>query len=106
MENFCDNCEALLFDSRSNCSDCGHKLETKGAISKTRVWFNKRKDLLITKSKDNDREHDGPRVDKFCNKCGQVTPQTYFTAQLRSADEGQTVFYRCTQCLIQTNENS
>lgn len=51
-------------------------------------------------------EEAGPQVEKFCGKCNKLTIQTYFTAQLRSADEGQTVFYRCLKCLVQTFENS
>jgi DNA-directed RNA polymerase I subunit RPA12 len=36
----------------------------------------------------------GAIIDEICPKCGN--PQMrYFTMQLRSADEGQTVFYTC-----------
>lgn len=72
-----------------------------------RVWFNKRKELLRPdKNAAQDPDTEGPRVEKYCNRCSELTEQTYFTAQLRSADEGQTVFYRCTKCMIQTSENS
>lgn len=40
---------------------------------------------------------DGPIVERKCPKCGNET-MSYATLQLRSADEGQTVFYTCTQC--------
>lgn len=101
---FCCNCEALLIDG-INC-DCGHKNESTHGISTTRVWFNRRKELLKPSNKDKNPDLEGPRVEKFCGKCNKLTEQTYFTAQLRSADEGQTVFYRCTECHIQTSENS
>lgn len=40
---------------------------------------------------------DGPIVERSCPKCGN-DKMSYATLQLRSADEGQTVFYTCTNC--------
>ncbi|KAL0273765.1 UNVERIFIED_CONTAM: hypothetical protein PYX00_006370 [Menopon gallinae] len=40
---------------------------------------------------------DGPVVERKCRNCGN-DKMTYSTLQLRSADEGQTVFYKCTKC--------
>ncbi|KAJ2782066.1 DNA-directed RNA polymerase I core subunit rpa12 [Coemansia javaensis] len=37
------------------------------------------------------------RVDEPCPRCG-AAEMTYQTIQMRSADEGQTVFYECTKC--------
>lgn len=39
----------------------------------------------------------GAKVDIPCPKCGKEE-MMYNTAQLRSADEGQTVFYSCEGC--------
>ncbi|KAJ1736602.1 DNA-directed RNA polymerase I core subunit rpa12 [Coemansia sp. Benny D160-2] len=36
-------------------------------------------------------------VDELCQKCG-ATEMTFNTLQMRSADEGQTVFYKCVKC--------
>ncbi|KAJ2398978.1 DNA-directed RNA polymerase I core subunit rpa12 [Coemansia sp. RSA 2559] len=36
-------------------------------------------------------------VDELCTKCG-ATEMTFYTMQMRSADEGQTVFYQCVKC--------
>lgn len=46
---------------------------------------------------DSDEEADGPVVDRKCPQC-QNDKMSYATLQLRSADEGQTVFYTCTKC--------
>lgn len=104
MDQFCKRCESLLV-SGPIC-DCGVKNLVAQTATTSRVWFNRRKELLKKDQADASPETDGPRVEKYCNRCGTLTEQTYFTAQLRSADEGQTVFYRCTKCLIQTSENS
>ncbi|KAA0191740.1 DNA-directed RNA polymerase I subunit RPA12 [Fasciolopsis buskii] len=40
---------------------------------------------------------DGPTIRKECAYCGNDR-MTYVTLQTRSADEGQTVIYTCTQC--------
>lgn len=105
MDNFCQGCESLLMEGRI-CKDCGEFTPKEDSTTTVRVWFNRKKELLVPGKKKSDPDTDGPQVEKFCARCNVLTQQTYFTAQLRSADEGQTVFYRCTKCLIQTSENS
>ena len=104
MDQFCTKCESIL--TNGSICECGHKNKTNNSATTVRVWFNKRKELLKPDKNKGDPESEGPRVEKFCNRCNVLTVQTWFTARLRSADEGQTVFYRCTKCLIQTSENS
>ncbi|VDM04652.1 unnamed protein product [Schistocephalus solidus] len=48
---------------------------------------------------------DGPSVKKDCPYCGNDR-MTYTTMQTRSADEGQTVIYTCTQCHKKEVENT
>ncbi|XP_050349443.1 DNA-directed RNA polymerase I subunit RPA12 [Nymphalis io] len=48
---------------------------------------------------------EGPVVERKCPKCGNDR-MSYATLQLRSADEGQTVFYTCVNCKYKETENS
>ncbi|XP_028036816.1 DNA-directed RNA polymerase I subunit RPA12 isoform X1 [Bombyx mandarina] len=48
---------------------------------------------------------EGPVVERKCAKCG-YDRMSYATLQLRSADEGQTVFYTCIKCKYKETENS
>ncbi|XP_016649663.1 PREDICTED: transcription elongation factor TFIIS-like [Prunus mume] len=41
---------------------------------------------------------------KTCEKCGH-NEHTYYSRQMRSADEGATTFYACTNCQHQFTEN-
>lgn len=55
--------------------------------------------VSVTTAKDvlNTDDPEGPIVERKCPKCGNDR-MSYATLQLRSADEGQTVFYTCTEC--------
>ncbi|OLY83386.1 DNA-directed RNA polymerase I subunit RPA12 [Smittium mucronatum] len=44
-----------------------------------------------------DSAGDMATIEELCAKCGN-NQMTFYTMQLRSADEGQTVFYKCTKC--------
>lgn len=50
-----------------------------------------------TKKLNKVEDSEGPVVERRCPKCNN-DKMSYATLQLRSADEGQTVFYTCTQC--------
>ncbi|XP_055587319.1 DNA-directed RNA polymerase I subunit RPA12 [Uranotaenia lowii] len=52
-----------------------------------------------------EEEIEGPIVSRRCPKCGN-DKMSYATLQLRSADEGQTVFFTCTKCKFKESENS
>lgn len=49
------------------------------------------------KQKDKTDIPDGPVVERKCKRCNNDT-MSYATLQLRSADEGQTIFFTCTKC--------
>ncbi|GAX73936.1 hypothetical protein CEUSTIGMA_g1386.t1 [Chlamydomonas eustigma] len=44
-------------------------------------------------------------VDEACPKCGNQGME-FYTMQLRSADEGQTVFYECPKCRHKYSQNT
>jgi DNA-directed RNA polymerase I subunit RPA12 len=69
------------------------------------VHFNKIPSKKSRIQDDEEEEAEGPVVDRKCPKCGNGQ-MSYATLQLRSADEGQTVFYTCTKCNFKETENS
>ncbi|XP_063241642.1 DNA-directed RNA polymerase I subunit RPA12 [Bacillus rossius redtenbacheri] len=73
------------------------------------IHFNSPSDLSKLKrskrGKGKAPEAEGPTVERQCPVCKNTT-MSYATLQLRSADEGQTVFYTCTKCKYKENENS
>lgn len=44
--------------------------------------------------------------DAFCETCGVHRPCKTFARQTRSADEGQTIFFQCTKCNSEWQQNS
>ncbi|GFR14003.1 DNA-directed RNA polymerase I subunit RPA12 [Trichonephila clavata] len=77
-----------------------HNLSTEYSIK-----FDNRKKFRKLKEKDVSKVAEGPMDDRECSKCGHQG-MVYTTLQLRSADEGQTVFYSCPNCKHQEFENS
>jgi predicted RNA-binding Zn-ribbon protein involved in translation (DUF1610 family) len=70
------------------------------------INFNRRVDAEEQKSKVEDEQmEEGPTVERRCPNCGN-DKMSYATIQLRSVDEGQTVFYTCTKCNFKESENS
>lgn len=68
------------------------------------IYFNSIKQKESIESSD-DEVADGPIVQRKCKKCDNNT-MSYKTLQLRSVDEGQTVFFTCTKCNFKESENS
>ena len=57
------------------------------------------------KKRIDDDEVEGPVVERKCPKCNHDR-MSYAALQLRSADEGQTVFFTCLKCKFKESENS
>lgn len=110
--DFCPACGALLpnLPQRGNvfCLSCKHEVPIEKFGSKTLAYsvvFNKRENFLGKKRDDEaDEEVEGPTVERQCPECGHGV-MSYVALQLRSADEGQTVFYTCLKCKFKFKED-
>ncbi|XP_074098313.1 RNA polymerase I subunit RpI12 [Cotesia typhae] len=116
--------QITYFDAESNfCSECGSILpllrEFGGVVCYIckREWgpesfgsmalgitinFNNKYTYEKPKAED---KSSGPQIERKCPQCGN-DKMSYVTLQLRSADEGQTVFYTCLKCKFKETENS
>jgi len=115
--SFCPGCGALLPplppSGPLRCLACksGVPVEQFADVETSyTIVFNKRENVEkshATSSKDDDEhdEADGPVVERTCPKCGHQK-MSYAALQLRSADEGQTVFFTCLKCKHKESENS
>jgi DNA-directed RNA polymerase I subunit RPA12 len=107
---FCLDCGNLL-DSVSGkdhitCSDCQRSYESK-QFSNLKVVTRSADDAFPSSLRlkqsvvktvlKSDELEEGATIKEKCPQCGNEEMQ-YHTLQLRSADEGATVFYTCTGC--------
>lgn len=105
--DFCRDCGALLPPLRNigtvHCRVCKTEIDAvdyqESEIFYT-VKFNK-----VSMPKKKTEESEGPVIERTCPKC-KNDKMSFATLQLRSADEGQTVFFTCTQCGFKEKENS
>ncbi|OAD59165.1 DNA-directed RNA polymerase I subunit RPA12 [Eufriesea mexicana] len=109
---FCSDCGSILplLSDRGNvnCYTCKRSWgpEAFGDMKMSyTVHFNSKNTYASSKQKDKEENADGPIVERKCPQC-QNDKMSYATLQLRSADEGQTVFYTCTKCKFKETENS
>ena len=113
---FCRDCGSLLLLPDSGdvkCGTCGLRSSYAALGSLERVtelpareapaWV---KAAVGEGDQDNDNaEPIRATVDEPCPKCNH--PQlNFYTMQMRSADEGQTVFYECTNCGHKFSQNN
>ena len=111
---FCPDCCALIELPECNpitCGRCGFsctyddlpktKVVTKSAERSIPSWLSK----VVESEKVNDGSRTRATVDEECPKCGNPIVE-FYTMQMRSVDEGQTVFYECPKCGYTWSQNN
>jgi len=108
--DFCPSCGSLLPSLTAKgdvtCVCCKYVVPCRlfdEQVIRYTVHFNCQ-DNIVKKKKD-DENADGPVIERKCPKCGH-DKMSYAAIQLRSADEGQTVFFTCLKCKYKESENS
>ncbi|XP_072497630.1 DNA-directed RNA polymerase I subunit RPA12 [Notamacropus eugenii] len=109
--DFCPECGSILplpgtLDTVT-CPRCDFSIDVRefeGKVVATSVVFHKLGTPLMVPEEEGP-EFQGPVIDRRCSNCGHEG-MAYHTRQMRSADEGQTVFYTCTNCRFQEKEDS
>ena len=115
--SFCPECGSLLVLPELNpivCTTCSlqcnyEDLPNLEVITKCNPRDPPAALQVVTKGRDEEEEERNQRhratVDEACPKCGH--PQLeFYLMQLRSADEGQTVFYECSNCAHKFSQNN
>jgi DNA-directed RNA polymerase I subunit RPA12 len=110
---FCPKCGNLLdqpsgTDEHIQCHCCtkivpASEFESATIITTSRTDSFPHKPIL--EEKEIHYLKDGATIQEKCPKCDHFE-MVFHTAQLRSADEGQTVFYNCVKCGYKYSINS
>jgi DNA-directed RNA polymerase I subunit RPA12 len=103
---FCSTCGTLLdpplgLEETVVCFACSKKTDSKvfESIQVMSTLDIKSRSVLLEK------KENGATIKEKCPKC-DAPEMVFHTAQLRSADEGQTIFYNCIKCGYKTSINS
>ncbi|KAL4935123.1 hypothetical protein BDV06DRAFT_229118 [Aspergillus oleicola] len=103
---FCDFCGNLLNDSPNEvleCEMCGRKAKNAALNHKQTSTSESFPSRLRNKLKSYTQQvttetvGSGPHIEMDCPKCPSKDVM-YAQVQLRSADEGSTIFYTCMKC--------
>lgn len=101
---FCDDCGSILpqvvgFSEKIVCYCCKRLTQVRTSSKvEYRIVFNQKPEEGDPSRLEGENDQDeGPVVERVCPKCG-CDKMSYATLQLRSADEGQTVFFTCVKC--------
>eukprot|EP01105_Mastigella_eilhardi_P007571 TRINITY_DN19023_c0_g1_i1.p2 TRINITY_DN19023_c0_g1~~TRINITY_DN19023_c0_g1_i1.p2 ORF type:complete len:138 (+),score=44.90 TRINITY_DN19023_c0_g1_i1:30-416(+) len=107
--NFCEHCGALLVATSDTdvikCRLCKNVIAIDKFNAKPVIMRSRKKMIEQEDEKPDSNKGSGATVKEPCPECGH--PELHFhTAQLRSADEGQTIFYECQNCGYKFSVNS
>ncbi|XP_008419758.1 DNA-directed RNA polymerase I subunit RPA12 [Poecilia reticulata] len=110
--NFCPECGNVLplpgISNTVQCPRCTFSIpvtDFSGLEVCSAVVFNPEQRSLVALKGDDGSELKGPVIDRRCARCNK-DGMIYHTRQMRSADEGQTVFFTCINCRYQEKEDS
>lgn len=93
------------------CTVCDYEIPTEAVtrIVSTYTFTPKREQDLVRKEREQkqggSKGDDHATVNETCPRCSHGVA-SFFTMQLRSADEGQTVFYTCLKCTYKWSVNN
>ncbi|KAK7205933.1 hypothetical protein BZA70DRAFT_277458 [Myxozyma melibiosi] len=117
---FCNDCGTLLdsvVSSKStiSCAQCGADynseefanltVTTKSSESAFPSTLRQKRSVVKTSLGRDEQNEEGATINEKCPQCGKDEMQ-YYSLQLRSADEGATVFYTCTDCGYKFSTNN
>lgn len=115
---FCVTCGNLLDSavgkSKLNCGQCNSGYDAKKFADLSVVTTSaddafpsalRLKRSVVKTQLGKDQLEEGAIIKEKCPQCGNDEMQ-YHTLQLRSADEGATVFYTCTKCKYRFRTNN
>ncbi|XP_059454161.1 DNA-directed RNA polymerase I subunit RPA12-like isoform X2 [Corylus avellana] len=106
---FCDLCGTMLSmksTEHAKCPQCKFERSMKEICNREISYVITTEDIRMELgiSLIRDQEVQLSKVKKKCEKCYNDEAE-FWTMQMRSADEGQTTFYRCTKCGHKYSEN-
>ncbi len=94
---FCPECKSLMMASagKLRCKKCGYIKDISDATKLQKTKERTDKEIIIVD--DDTNLITMPTITVRCSECGNRTAE-WWMRQLRSADESETRFFRCTKC--------
>jgi len=101
---FCDDCGAIIMGKKGEnvaCPSCGKLKKSKSNITLNQKIEKTQETEVLDSAKD--KVHS--IIDDKCEECGE-TKIYFWTKQMRSGDEPETQFFKCTKCAHQWRDYS